>query len=66
MILEHIGLSQINGSLVVLDDVEDASYDEMVEMHLDDGSHRVGRVVMIEGSRIVVQVFEGTRGLSFG
>ena len=64
MILEHIGLSQINGSLVVLDDVEDASYDEMVEMHLDDGSHRVGRVVMIEGSRIVVQVFEGTRGLS--
>ena len=64
MILEHIGLSQINGSLVVLDDVEDASYDEMVEMHLDDGSHRVGRVVMIEGSRSVVPVFEGTRGLS--
>ncbi len=64
MILEHIGLSQINGSLVVLDDVDDASYDEMVELRLDDGSHRVGRVVMIEGKRIVVQVFEGTRGLS--
>lgn len=64
MILEHVGLSQINGSLVVLDDVDNASYDEMVELRLDDGSHRVGRVVMIEGSRVVVQVFEGTRGLS--
>lgn len=64
MILEHIGLSQINGSLVVLDDVDNASYDEMVELHLDDGSQRVGRVVMIEGSRVVIQVFEGTRGLS--
>ncbi len=64
MILEHIGLSQINGSLVVLDDVDNASYDEMVELHLDDGSQRVGRIVMIEGSRVVIQVFEGTRGLS--
>lgn len=64
MILEHIGLSEINGSLVVLDDVENASYEEMVELHLDNGTTRVGRVVMIEGKRIVVQVFEGTRGLS--
>ena len=38
MILEHIGLSQINGSLVVLDDVKGVQYDEMVELHLDDGS----------------------------
>ena len=29
MILEHIGLSQINGSLVVLDDVPGVSYDEV-------------------------------------
>ena len=34
MILEHIGLSQINGSLVVLDDVKGVQYDEMVELHL--------------------------------
>ena len=36
MILEHIGLSQINGSLVVLDDVKGVQYDEMVELHLDE------------------------------
>ena len=28
MILEHIGLSQINGSLVVLDGVKGVQYDE--------------------------------------
>ena len=64
MRLEYTGLSRINGSLVVLDDVDGASYDEMVQLRLDDGSVRVGRVVMLEGRRAVVQVFEGTRGLS--
>lgn len=47
MILEHIGLSQINGSLVVLDGVKGVQYDEMAELHLDDGSTRVGRVVRV-------------------
>ena len=64
MILEHIGLSQINGSLVVLDGVPEASFDEMVEMHLDDGTTRVGRIVLLEGDHCVIQVFEGTRGMS--
>ena len=64
MILEHIGLSQINGSLVVLDGVKGVQYDEMAELHLDDGSVRVGRVVRVDGDRCVIQVFEGTRGLS--
>ena len=60
MILEHIGLSQINGSLVVLDGVKGVQYDEMAELHLDDGSTRVGRVVEVEGDRCIIQVFEGT------
>ena len=64
MILEHVGLSQINGSLVVLDGVQNASYDEMVVMKLTDGTQRVGRIVMIEGEKCVIQVFEGTTGFS--
>lgn len=59
MILEHIGLKEINGSLVVLDDVDNASNEEMVELHLDDGSVRAGRIVKIDGKRVVIQVFEG-------
>lgn len=64
MILEHIGLKEINGSLVVLDGVDNASNEEMVELHLDDGSVRAGRIVKIDGKRVVIQVFEGTRGVS--
>ena len=64
MIIEHLGLSQINGSLIVLDGIKDASYDEMVELKLEDGSSRTGRIVQIEGEKVVIQVFEGTKGLS--
>lgn len=64
MIIEHIGLNQINGSLVVLDGVKDAGYEEMVELRLDDGSARTGRIVKIDGERVVIQVFAGTRGVS--
>ncbi|MDD7613931.1 MAG: V-type ATP synthase subunit B [Clostridiaceae bacterium] len=64
MIIEHLGLSQINGSLIVLDNIKDASYDEMVELKLEDGSSRTGRIVQIEGEKVVIQVFEGTKGLS--
>lgn len=64
MIIEHIGLSQINGSLIVLDNIKDASYDEMVELRLENGTSRTGRIVEIEGEKVVIQVFEGTKGLS--
>ena len=64
MSLQYVGLNEINGPLVVLDHVKGASYDEMVEIQINDGTTRLGRVVQIEGERVVVQVFEGTNGLS--
>lgn len=64
MILEHVGLNNINGSLIVLDGVKNAAYEEMVELKLDNGTSRVGRIVKIDGKRVVIQVFEGTKGLS--
>ena len=64
MILEHIGLTEISGSLVVLDGVKEASFEEIAELRLDDGTTRTGRVVQIDGDRVVIQVFEGTRGVS--
>lgn len=64
MSLQYVGLSEINGPLVVLDEVDGASYDEMVEIRLDDGSIRLGRVVEVSGKKAVLQVFEGTNGLS--
>ncbi len=64
MIIEYSGLKEINGSLVVLDNIKDAAYDEMVEIRLDNGTSRTGRVVQIDGEKVVVQVFEGTKGIS--
>lgn len=64
MIIEYVGVSEINGSLVVLDGVKGASYEEIVTLQLSDGTARQGRIVQIEGERIVVQVFEGTSNIS--
>ena len=63
MNIQYVGLSDITGSIVVLDDVPNLSYEEMVEITLPDGRIRTGRVVQIEGRRAAIQVFEGTREL---
>lgn len=64
MVIEHIGLSYINGSLVALDGVKRASFDEMVELRLENGTVRTGRIVQVEGEKVIIQVFEGTKGIS--
>lgn len=62
----YIGLDEITGPLIALDNIGDISYDEVAEIMLDDGTSRIGRVVQIDGRRAILQVFEGTNGLSLG
>lgn len=64
MSLQFIGLKEINGPMILLDHVPNVSFDEMVELTTDRGETRLGRVVEIEGDRVMIQVFEGTTGLS--
>ena len=64
MIKEYIGLNEISGSLVVLDGVKNAGYEEVVEFNVANGERRRGRIIKIDGERVVAQVFEGTKGLS--
>lgn len=64
MAIEYIGLSNIEGPLAVIEGVQDASNEEMVTMTLDDGSQRIGRIIQLSGDKAVIQVFEGTSGLS--
>ena len=64
MIIEYVGVKEINGSLVVMDGVKGVSNEEIVDIKLENGTSRQGRVVQIDGERIVVQVFEGTRRIS--
>ena len=64
MVLKHLKLDSVNGSLATLNGVTDAANEEIVQMHLQDGTSRTGRVVKIDGDTVAVQVFEGTRGMS--
>ena len=64
MVIDYVGVKEINGSLIVIDGVKGVSFEEIVDIELEDGTKRQGRVVQIEGDRIVVQVFEGSRALS--
>lgn len=64
MVLDYVGVKEINGSLIVLDGVKGAFYEEIVDIRLDNGTVRQGRIVQIDGERVVVQVFESTRNIS--
>lgn len=64
MNLKYVGLSEINGPLVMLDKVKNISYDEMARIQLNDGTQRLARVVEVYEDKAVLQVFEGTKGLS--
>lgn len=62
--VEFVGLSEINGPLVVLDNVPKVGFEELVSLRMTTGETRMGRVVQIDGPRAVIQVFEGTRGMA--
>ncbi len=64
MNLQYIGLKKINGPLIFLDNVKGIGFEEMVEIRLENGSVRHGRVVEINGDLAAILVFEGTRDLS--
>ena len=64
MRLEYIGLSELSGSLIALSGVRGVSYDELAEVTLTGGERRYGRVILIDGDRVVLQTFEGTKGIS--
>lgn len=64
MALQYAGLKSINGPLVCLDGVKGVGFDEIATLRLEDGTERLGRVIQMEGERVVLQVFEGTDGLS--
>lgn len=64
MAIEYIGLNNIQGPLAIIDGVKGVAYEEMVSVTMDDGKRRVGRVIEILGDKAVIQMFEGTSGLS--
>ena len=64
MAIEYLGLSEVNGPLVVLEGVKNASYEEIVEFTVDGNEKKLGRIVAVYEDKAVIQVFEGTSSLS--
>jgi Archaeal/vacuolar-type H+-ATPase subunit B len=64
MAIQYIGLSQVNGPLVVLEGVENAAQEEIVEITVADNRKKLGRIVEIYKDRAVIQVFEGSENMS--
>jgi len=61
--LIHRGLSEIKGSLIMVDNVENVGYDELVNVRAPDGIDRLGRVLEVGRGKAVIQVFGGEMGL---
>ena len=64
MAIEYLGLSNINGPLVVLEGLQDAFFDEIVEFVIDGNQRKMGRIVELNEDKAVIQVFEGTENMS--
>jgi len=61
--IEYKTIAGVNGPLVILDNVKFPKYAEIVQITLGDGRKRSGQVLEINGTKAVVQVFEGTSGI---
>jgi V/A-type H+-transporting ATPase subunit B len=61
---EYRGVSRIDGPLVYMRNTHAVGFGELVEVLAPDGSHRSGQVLDTSDDVVVVQVFEGTDGLT--
>lgn len=61
---EYRGANRIDGPLVYMRNTHPIGYGELVEVIGPDGSHRSGQVLDTSDDVVVVQVFEGTSGLT--
>jgi len=62
--LEYTNLSGISGPLIFVQGVKGVGYGDLVEIRSDSGDIRTGQTLEVDEEMAVVQVFEGTTGLS--
>lgn len=62
--LEYKGVASISGPIIVVENVKQVGYDELVAVKTQTGETRLGKVIQVTQKAVTVQVFEGTAGLS--
>lgn len=56
-------VTEVKGPLIILQNVEGVSFNELVNIETPDGEKRKGTVLEVGRGKAIVQVFEGTTGL---
>lgn len=64
MIKEYKNIREIVGPLLMVDGVEGIKYEELVEIEMQNGEIRRGRVLEVNGDKAMVQLFEGSSGIN--
>ena len=64
MLKEYKTVSEVVGPLMVVEGVEGVKYEELVEIELQTGEKRRGRVLEINGDKAMIQLFEGSTGIN--
>jgi V/A-type H+-transporting ATPase subunit B len=62
--VQYLGLLRVQGPLIFVGGTRDVGFGEMAEVIAPDGRLRLGRVLSVSEKTAVVEVFEGTAGLS--
>ena len=66
MLKEYRTVSEVVGPLMIVERVEGVKFDELVEVEMQDGSIRRGKVLEVNGDKAVVQLFESSQGINLG
>ena len=64
MLKEYKTVTEVVGPLMLVEGVEGVSFDELVDIEMQTGERRRGRVIEIEEGRAMVQLFEGSTGIN--
>ena len=64
MMKEYKTISEVAGPLMLVKGVEGVGYDELAEIELPNGDIRHCKVLEINGSNAMVQLFESSAGIN--
>lgn len=64
MLKEYKTIREVAGPLMLVDQVEGASYNEMVEIETQKGEIRRGKILEINRDKALVQLFESSEGIN--
>jgi len=61
---EYMNVAGITGPLIIVEGIKNVGFGELVEIRTPSGEIRIGQTLEVDEDKAIVQVFEGTSGLS--